>query len=45
MGAGSKRSVAEVARRGYNLLLGQYDLAEDVIALVAQFKADVESGG
>jgi alkanesulfonate monooxygenase SsuD/methylene tetrahydromethanopterin reductase-like flavin-dependent oxidoreductase (luciferase family) len=41
MGAGSQRSVAEVARRGYNLLLGQYDRAEDVIGLVAQFKADV----
>src|SRR5712672_4424466 len=39
MGAGSQRSVAEVARRGYNLLLGQYDLAEDVIRHVAQFKA------
>src|SRR3984893_18689390 len=45
MGAGSQRSVAEVARRGYNLLLGQYDLAVDVIALVAQFKADVEARG
>jgi alkanesulfonate monooxygenase SsuD/methylene tetrahydromethanopterin reductase-like flavin-dependent oxidoreductase (luciferase family) len=45
MGAGSTRSVAEVARRGYNLLLGQYDLAEDVVALVAQFKADVEARG
>ncbi len=45
MGAGSQRSVAEVARRGYNLLLGQYDLAEDVIALVAQFKADVAARG
>jgi alkanesulfonate monooxygenase SsuD/methylene tetrahydromethanopterin reductase-like flavin-dependent oxidoreductase (luciferase family) len=45
MGAGSPRSVAEVARRGYNLLLGQYDLAEDVIGLVAQFKADVEARG
>src|SRR5438552_6394721 len=45
MGAGSQRSVAEVARRGYNLLLGQYDLAEDVIRLVAQFKADVEARG
>ena len=45
MGAGSKRSVAEVARRGYNLLLGQYDLAEDVIGLVAQFRADVEARG
>src|SRR5205823_6416545 len=45
MGAGSQRSVAEVARRGYNLLLGQYDLAEDVIGFVAQFKADVEARG
>ncbi|HYU11851.1 MAG TPA: LLM class flavin-dependent oxidoreductase, partial [Stellaceae bacterium] len=45
MGAGSQRSVAEVARRGYNLLLGQYDLAEDVIRLVAQFKADVAARG
>jgi alkanesulfonate monooxygenase SsuD/methylene tetrahydromethanopterin reductase-like flavin-dependent oxidoreductase (luciferase family) len=45
MGAGSQRSVAEVARRGYNLLLGQYDLAEDVIGLVAQFKTDVEAKG
>src|SRR5712675_278085 len=45
MGAGSKRSVAEVARRGYNLLLGQYDLAEDVVGFVAQFRADVEARG
>ena len=45
MGAGSQRSVAEVSRRGYNLLLGQYDLAEDVVNLVAQFKADVEARG
>jgi len=45
MGAGSQRSVAEVSRRGYNLLLGQYDLAEDVIRHVAQFKADVEAKG
>src|SRR6266545_7715675 len=45
MGAGSQRSVAEVARRGYNLLLGQYALAGDVIRLVAQFKADVAARG
>src|SRR6185369_1134974 len=45
MGAGSQRSVAEVTRRGYNLLLGQYDLAEDVIGFVAQFKAGVEAKG
>ncbi|MBV9584188.1 MAG: LLM class flavin-dependent oxidoreductase [Alphaproteobacteria bacterium] len=45
MGAGSQRSVAEVARRGYNLLLGQYDLADDVIRHVAQFKTDVAAKG
>ena len=45
MGAGSERSVRQVAERGYNLLLGQYDLAEDVIRHVAQFKADVEKRG
>jgi alkanesulfonate monooxygenase SsuD/methylene tetrahydromethanopterin reductase-like flavin-dependent oxidoreductase (luciferase family) len=45
MGAGSERSVRQVAERGYNLLLGQYDLAEDVIRHVAQFRADVESRG
>src|SRR5437762_6151274 len=45
LGAGSERSVAEVSRRGYNLLLGQYDLAEDAIHHVAQFKADVEAKG
>jgi alkanesulfonate monooxygenase SsuD/methylene tetrahydromethanopterin reductase-like flavin-dependent oxidoreductase (luciferase family) len=45
MGAGSPRSVREVAERGYNLLLGQYDLAEDVIGHVAQFKADVAARG
>lgn len=41
MGAGSERSVREVAERGYNLLLGQYDLAEDVLRHVGQFRADV----
>jgi alkanesulfonate monooxygenase SsuD/methylene tetrahydromethanopterin reductase-like flavin-dependent oxidoreductase (luciferase family) len=45
MGAGSERSVRQVAERGYNLLLGQYDLAEDVIRHIAQFKADVEKRG
>ena len=45
MGAGSERSVRQVAERGYNLLLGQYDLAEDVVRHVAQFKADVEKRG
>jgi len=45
MGAGSERSVRQVAERGYNLLLGQYDLAEDVIKHVAQFKNDVTQRG
>jgi alkanesulfonate monooxygenase SsuD/methylene tetrahydromethanopterin reductase-like flavin-dependent oxidoreductase (luciferase family) len=45
MGAGSERSVRQVAERGYNLLLGQYDLAEDVIRLIAQFKTDVTLRG
>ena len=45
MGAGSERSVRQVAERGYNLLLGQYDLAEDVIRHIAQFAADVTSRG
>ena len=45
MGAGSERSVRQVAERGYNLLLGQYDLAEDVIKHVAQFKNDVTHRG
>src|SRR5437667_6482519 len=45
MGAGSERSVRQVAERGYNMLLGQYDLAEDVIRHVGQFKADVEARG
>ena len=45
MGAGSERSVRQVAERGYNLLLGQHDLAEDVIGWVAQFRADVSARG
>jgi alkanesulfonate monooxygenase SsuD/methylene tetrahydromethanopterin reductase-like flavin-dependent oxidoreductase (luciferase family) len=45
MGAGSERSVRQVAERGYNLLLGQYDLADDVVRHIAQFKADVTARG
>jgi alkanesulfonate monooxygenase SsuD/methylene tetrahydromethanopterin reductase-like flavin-dependent oxidoreductase (luciferase family) len=45
MGAGSARSVRQVAERGYNLLLGQYDLADDVVRLIAQFQADVTERG
>src|SRR6266581_3538632 len=45
MGAGSERSVRQVAERGYNMLLGQHDLAEDVLRWVAQYKAAVTAGG
>jgi alkanesulfonate monooxygenase SsuD/methylene tetrahydromethanopterin reductase-like flavin-dependent oxidoreductase (luciferase family) len=45
MGAGSERSVRQVAERGYNLLLGQYDLPGDVIDHIAQFRRDVEARG
>jgi alkanesulfonate monooxygenase SsuD/methylene tetrahydromethanopterin reductase-like flavin-dependent oxidoreductase (luciferase family) len=45
MGAGSERSVREVAERGYNLLLGQYDLPEQALGFVEQFKREVEARG
>ena len=45
MGAGSERSVRQVSDRGYNLLLGQYDLMEDVVHHIAQFKRDVAARG
>jgi alkanesulfonate monooxygenase SsuD/methylene tetrahydromethanopterin reductase-like flavin-dependent oxidoreductase (luciferase family) len=43
MGAGSKRSLREVAERGYNLLLGQYDLPDQVLGFIEQFKREVEA--
>src|SRR5712671_550275 len=45
MGAGSANSVREVARRGYNMLLGQHSLAEETLAQVAQFRSEVEALG
>jgi len=45
MGAGSERSVRQVAERGYHMLLGQYDRPGDVIRHVAQFRSDVEARG
>ncbi len=45
MGAGSKRSVNEVVRRGYNMLLGQHSLAEEILEQVAQFTEEVEARG
>ena len=45
MGAGSPNSVRQVAERGYNMLLGQHSLAEEILDQVAQFKEEVEARG
>src|ERR1700758_3030162 len=45
MGAGSPTSVRQVAERGYNMLLGQHSLAEEILDQVAQFRGDVEARG
>jgi alkanesulfonate monooxygenase SsuD/methylene tetrahydromethanopterin reductase-like flavin-dependent oxidoreductase (luciferase family) len=45
MGAGSERSIREVARRGFNLLLGQYAAPEDVARSIAVFREAVEGMG
>jgi alkanesulfonate monooxygenase SsuD/methylene tetrahydromethanopterin reductase-like flavin-dependent oxidoreductase (luciferase family) len=45
MGAGSRRSVGEVVRRGYNMLLGQHSLADEILEQVAQFREAVEERG
>jgi alkanesulfonate monooxygenase SsuD/methylene tetrahydromethanopterin reductase-like flavin-dependent oxidoreductase (luciferase family) len=45
MGAGSRNSVRQVAERGYNMLLGQHSLAEEILEQVAQFKEEVEARG
>jgi alkanesulfonate monooxygenase SsuD/methylene tetrahydromethanopterin reductase-like flavin-dependent oxidoreductase (luciferase family) len=45
MGAGSERSIRDVAERGFNLLLGQYASPEDVAQSIAVFKATVEASG
>jgi alkanesulfonate monooxygenase SsuD/methylene tetrahydromethanopterin reductase-like flavin-dependent oxidoreductase (luciferase family) len=45
MGAGSDRSIREVARRGFNLLLGQYASPADVRHNVAIFREAVEAKG
>jgi alkanesulfonate monooxygenase SsuD/methylene tetrahydromethanopterin reductase-like flavin-dependent oxidoreductase (luciferase family) len=42
MGAGSANSVREVAERGYNMLLGQHSLAEEILEQVAQFHSEVK---
>jgi alkanesulfonate monooxygenase SsuD/methylene tetrahydromethanopterin reductase-like flavin-dependent oxidoreductase (luciferase family) len=45
MGAGSERSIRQVAQKGYNLLLGQYAAPQDVGHAIAVFKEAVEANG
>jgi len=45
MGAGSANSVRQVAERGYNMLLGQHSLADEILQQVAQFRDEVEARG
>ncbi len=45
MGAGSERSIREVASRGFNLLLGQYASPADVAHSIGVFRAAVEAKG
>jgi alkanesulfonate monooxygenase SsuD/methylene tetrahydromethanopterin reductase-like flavin-dependent oxidoreductase (luciferase family) len=45
MGAGSPASVRQVVERGYNMLLGQHSLAEEILDQVAQFREEVEARG
>jgi alkanesulfonate monooxygenase SsuD/methylene tetrahydromethanopterin reductase-like flavin-dependent oxidoreductase (luciferase family) len=45
MGAGSDRSVRQVAEHGYHMLLGQHDLAEEVLRWVALYRREVEAAG
>lgn len=45
MGAGSARSIRNVAERGFNLLLGQYASPDDVASSIATFRAAVEASG
>jgi alkanesulfonate monooxygenase SsuD/methylene tetrahydromethanopterin reductase-like flavin-dependent oxidoreductase (luciferase family) len=45
MGAGSDRSVRQVAERGYHMLLGQHDLAEEVLRWVALYRREIEAAG
>ena len=45
MGAGSERSIRDVARRGFNLLLGQYSPVADVAHNIAIFRDAVEAKG
>jgi alkanesulfonate monooxygenase SsuD/methylene tetrahydromethanopterin reductase-like flavin-dependent oxidoreductase (luciferase family) len=44
MGAGSERSIRDVARRGFNLLLGQYSSPADVARNIAIYRDAVGRG-
>ena len=45
MGAGSPASIKQVAARGMNVLLGQFDSLEKISEQVALFKSEIESHG
>jgi alkanesulfonate monooxygenase SsuD/methylene tetrahydromethanopterin reductase-like flavin-dependent oxidoreductase (luciferase family) len=45
MGAGSERSIRQVAAQGFNLLLGQYASPKDVAWNIAVYKSEVEAQG
>jgi alkanesulfonate monooxygenase SsuD/methylene tetrahydromethanopterin reductase-like flavin-dependent oxidoreductase (luciferase family) len=45
MGAGSERSIRNVADRGFNLLLGQYASPDDVAQSIAWFRSATEANG
>ena len=45
MGAGSPRSIKQVAALGFNMLLGQFDSFETIAEEIALFKSEVESLG
>lgn len=45
MGAGSPASIKQVAARGMNMLLGQFDSLEKISEQVALYKSEVESHG
>src|SRR5262247_4916551 len=45
MGAGSERSIRQVAAHGFNLLLGQYASITSVASHIAAYKSEVEARG
>ena len=45
MGAGGERSIRQVAKKGYNVLLGQYAAPEDVGHAIEVYKDEVEAAG